>query len=674
MQNSGSTSKISVKTEVVLTIHYTVVVIHAKVWYPSFMRSIVSVWVLAPVLVLFTLVFQASSPVQAGESRVYITSVPDAETFEPYTRIVGSDRLGKFVIDLQTNQILFFDVNLYRMHDDFVFKVLYQRPLTQESLVEYNRNYDADKPRFILGYLVHHLKTGDFTFAFWDGDKIRAADVRKVYHRLLETFFRKDIKFRPESPEQEQLLTELQDMPTITNDRIYKSASFQTLNPGTAIGVLRVVPVGTPYEQITFQHQDIVILQESYPDISPVSGILSTNFSTPLAHVNLRAKAWNIPNAGLKDAVEKYAKLDGKIVSLQVTETDLELRAATQDEIQMWKHAQTEARVVRVPVANLRVTELRPLEKMSAQDAKIYGTKAANLGVIVSAEIPGVNVPDGFGIPFSFYQAHMKKHHLDRKRDRILNDPRFRKDPEWRKQALAELRAQIVAAPINSTLLSAVSKKIIQEWGGKGVFVRSSTNAEDLEGFNGAGLYETVPNVMGEKALGQAIKIVWASLWNYHAVEERTFFGIDHRACYAGVLIQVGVNATAAGVLITKNVYDSEDRKSFTINAKHGLGLRVVGGKDVPEQILYDPTNQGTKIISRSDDPVMLVFDEKGGVRELPNLNKSTILTQARARALASVVQALVPLFPPTKPLDIEWVLEGELVWIVQSRPYVSKN
>ena len=53
-------------------------------------------------------------------------------------------------------------------------------------------------------------------------------------------------------------------------------------------------------------------------------------------------------------------------------------------------------------------------------------------------------------------------------------------------------------------------------------FVRSSSNAEDLLGFNGAGLYDTAGNVVGKHALGEAMKKVWASLWNLRAVDERS--------------------------------------------------------------------------------------------------------------------------------------------------------
>jgi phosphoenolpyruvate synthase/pyruvate phosphate dikinase len=432
-----------------------------------------------------------------------------------------------------------------------------------------------------------------------------------------------------------------------------------------------VVPPGTRPEDCLFERGDIVLLQESYPDITPVAGIVSTVFSTPLSHVNLRAREWGIPNAGVRDAGTRYTALDGKQVFLEVKDVEHALRPATEAEIAEQRDRLQARREVFVPRADLTVTELRALTRMRAEDRVIYGTKAANLGAIASAGL-GIPVPAGFGVPFAFYVDHMKRNHLDEVVEKLLADPRFGTDIAWRKAALEDLRARIREAPIDRRALALVHTRVRKELRGKGVFVRSSTNAEDLEGFNGAGLYDTVPNVKGKKALGEALKRVWSSIWNLHAVEERSLFNIDHRACASGVLIQVGVDATAAGVLISKHLYDPEDTRSYTINAKRGLGLRVVGGTTIPEQIIYDTGNFGTKIISRSDDPTMLVFDREGGVREVPNPNRGVILTEARARALSETVMRFVPLFSSKYPLDVEWVLEGDKVWIVQARPYVS--
>ena len=101
--------------------------------------------------------------------------------------------------------------------------------------------------------------------------------------------------------------------------------------------------------------------------------------------------------------------------------------------------------------------------------------------------------------------------------------------------------------------------------------------------------------------------------------------------------------------------------------------MRVVEGQKVPEQIIFDPGNDGTKILSRSDDPVMLKFDANGGIISVPvPPGEGVILTEARAKALSTQIQAILPVFTHGKPLDVEWVLEGEKIWIVQARPYVG--
>jgi hypothetical protein len=617
---------------------------------------------------IFLLALAGSAP--ADESRVYVHEIPDAATYERMSRTLGSDRFGKFLIDLKTDQIFFFDVNLYRLHSDFVFAEFYHRPMKNEDIEEFNLNYNADKPRFIFGYLTHHLKTDQWTYSFWDDDDIRPADIRRVRARLEKTFFAKNMAWRPDSPMQEAKLPQLADIPTLTNDRIYKSAEYQSFNNGRAVGKLRVIPPGAKVEDLIFDRGEIVILQESYPDIAPVAGILATVFSTPLSHVNLRAREWNIPNAGYK-AAGKYKELDGKMVYLEVRDIDHTLRLATDAEIADARKRAQAAHHVDVPKVDAKTTELRPLDRMHVVDVIRYGTKASNLGEIASAHL-GVPIPAGFGVPFTFYLDHLRRNHLDREIDKLLRDKRFPTDPAWRKAQLDGLRERIAKAPINPQNLDRVWDKVQKDLGGVGVFVRSSTNAEDLEGFNGAGLYDTVPNVKSKEQLADALRQVWASLWNFHAVEERTLYNMDQRACAVAILVQIGVNASAAGVLISKNLFDPEDVRSYTINAKRGLGLRVVGGTTVPEQILYDTGNFGTKIISRSDDPTMLVFDAQGGVKEVPNDNKGVILTEARAKLLSETVMRFVPLFSRRFPLDVEWVLEGEKVWIVQSRPYVD--
>ena len=624
---------------------------------------------------VFLFVTLSPAPVtNADEARIYVRQIQTDDTWKHYSRVIGSDRFGKFIIDVRSGDMYFIDVNLFKLHADFVLKVLLKQEWNRENIIEYNKNYERVKPRFILGYITHHIKIDKFTFAFWEGDKIDAAGVIRVKRKLDRTFFIKNLAFRPDSPRQEKVarIAAQRGLRTLTNDQIYKQSPYQAFNKGAAVGRLRVVKVGTPYESLLFDRDDIVLLQETYPDISPVAGILSTVASTPLAHVNLRAKAWRIPNASYHRARAKYAALDGQFIYFEVGDTNHTVRKATAAEIKALESRRQTARTVHIPDADTKNPNLPMLTHIRTRDVVAYGAKTANLGEIATAQLLGVSVPKGFGVPFFYYVRHIESHGLDKQISTMLANSQWKQSATWRRDQLKKLRQSIQSAPIDEAVLDALYKRVRIKLGGRGVFVRSSTNAEDLEGFNGAGLYDTVPNVVGRSNLGAAILQVWASLWNFRAVEERALFGIDHHKVYAGVLIQVGVAATAAGVLITDNLFNREETDSFTINAKWGLGMRVVAGTRIPEQIIFDTSNDGTKIISRSDDKFMLVFDDNGGIREVPNKHRGVILTEQRAKRLATVVQKFIPLFPTDRPLDVEWLFEGERVWIVQARPYVE--
>ncbi len=636
-------------------------------------RSLTLPLVAASLAASISLALLSNRSARADEARSYVRSLPDRASFEQYSRVIGADRFTKFIIDVNGGGIYYIDVNLFALHADFVLGILLKKAWTAENIREYNKNYERVKPKFILGYLTEHIKVGKMTFSFWEGDKIDAAGVARVKKKLDQSFFVKNLAFRPDSPEQLKVAKRVRKrgLKTLNNDQIYKSSKFQAFNDGETIGVLRVVPRGTAYESLIFEKTEIVILQEAYPDISPVAGIMSTVFSTPLAHVNLRATAWGIPNAGYVGAFKDYGALNGKHVYYKVEAAKHVLREATPAEVTAFKSRVDKQRHVDVPDADLATTKMPMLTRVRASQSGTFGAKTANLGEIASAGLDKVHVPVGFGLPFFYYVRHLTKSGAAERVEALLTDPKWKTDTAWRKQSCEQLRAMILAAPLEPAVLDAIYKRVRIKLGGRGVFVRSSTNAEDLPGFNGAGLYDTVPNVTGKKALGEAVKTVWASLWNYGAVEERALFGIDHRKVFAGVMIQVGVKATAAGVLITDNLFNPEESDAFTINAKWGLGMRVVEGTRVPEQIVFDTSNDGTKIISRSDDPVMLVFDADGGIREVPNPHKGVILTEARAKRLAQSVMAFRSLFDSADILDVEWVLEDERVWIVQARPYV---
>lgn len=626
-------------------------------------------------------------PDATQRQRVYIGRIDDDPTFQHFSKQVGDERFTKFVIDLRSGEVIFFDVNVYPMHVDFVFQQIYRAPLSYHLHVQFNKNYELEKPEFLLGYLVHHVSLDLWTFTFWEGDKLSAAHVLRTWDALQKTFYQAAaLKFRPDSSLHEELLASLPpELSTISNDEIYKKLPYTPFNEGQSIGRLRLVTDADDPWQL--QPDEVVIVQTTLPDLPRVSGIISETFSSPLSHVALRARAWGIAHVGLRDASQKLKDLIGQWVYFEARTDGYTIRAATPQEIQDWQAKANAPHEVRIPRADLTEQRLLDLSQLDAAFTPAFGAKSSNLGQIIRCGIdPEVfQIPPGFGIPIHFYQDHMQRNGLDSQLESILTDPALLTDQAARKARLETLQAAIKAAPLDPALLDAVEARISTLTGtptktptgtqsaNRGVFVRSSTNAEDLPDFNGAGLYDTVPNVRDREHLADAIRQVWASVWNFRAFEERTHAGIDQRQVFGAILIQVGVEADAAGVLVTRNVFDLADTRSFTINAKRGLGIKVVEGLRVAEQLLFNPDNSGIKVISRSDDTTRLVFDPDGGVREVPNLDPGQpVLSDTRVQQLGAAAQALIWCFPPDLPLDVEWLFQQHTLSIVQVRPYLG--
>ncbi len=579
-----------------------------------------------------------------------------------------------FVIDRAAQpgsgkRIFYINSKRYSFHSEFVSA----NYLTLERGREFfKHNYLEPNRRFILGTIAYQAKLGKFTFEFWEGDLATTEIIGEAYQTIRHSFFA-PVVFKPNSPKQEEVSL---DVPRLLPSEINAPLDYLPIHQAKAVGVLRIIDQLT--SETILDRNEIVIFRESPISLTPVSGVITTAFSTPLAHVNLLTKGWGVPNAYIKGAAELFKPLEGKFVYFETREDGYTLRPAETNEAAEAGRKLAQRSDTLTPEADPDFKKLVELKDQRKADAKRFGAKSANLGEVLKAARTGrvvsIIVPPGFTIPFFHYQQFITENKLDDAILEMLGNDRFNHDPAYRKQRLAELRAKIQNGKPNADFARAVVEKKRLLFGTKGVFARSSTNSEDLPNFSGAGLYTSVPNVRDDAALLDAVKAVWASLWNYEAYESRESFGINHSAVYPAVLIQEGMNADAAGVLITTNIFDREDRRSVYINAKRGLGIRVVEGRMVPEQLLFNPQASGhgaVRVLTRSGDDTMLTFDERGGVREVKIETERAVLSDAVVRRLARAAIQIKRVFGG-QDQDIEWLTIGSQIYIVQSRPYVE--
>jgi len=173
----------------------------------------------------------------------------------------------------------------------------------------------------------------------------------------------------------------------------------------------------------------------------------------------------------------------------------------------------------------------------------------------------------------------------------LLNYPQ-KDSTQWISRQLKKIRKAIKKEAIDPSLIAKLNQKLGSQKEFKNFRFRSSTNAEDIDGFNGAGLYESKTGILNDtvKSFEKAIKEVWASVWNENAYWERELFGINQQNIAMGVLVHRSFpKEIANGVIITKNVY-RDNFPGITVNVQKGENSVVKPGKnEVCEQFtVYD--------------------------------------------------------------------------------------
>src|SRR5262249_56193461 len=90
---------------------------------------------------------------------------------------------------------------------------------------------------------------------------------------------------------------------------IAKEQAYQALNLAKGIGRIHIIPKLDDHVEIG--SNEILVLDEVPIQLPPVAGIITSQPSTPLSHINLLAKGWGIPNVYIKNAQELFKQYDG---------------------------------------------------------------------------------------------------------------------------------------------------------------------------------------------------------------------------------------------------------------------------------------------------------------------------------------------------------------------------
>jgi phosphoenolpyruvate synthase/pyruvate phosphate dikinase len=211
---------------------------------------------------------------------------------------------------------------------------------------------------------------------------------------------------------------------------------------------------------------------------------------------------------------------------------------------------------------------------LNIKSVNLVGGKAANFSVLKKlSKKYNFKVPESsFAIPFYYYETHIKKSGADTLIKSLIDKYSTNSEPVDLSKELKNIQKKIKNTALNTPLIIDVENKIKSLADYRRMRFRSSTNAEDILGFSGAGLNDSKTGIVGDsiKTIEKAIKKVWASLWLERAFLERNYFNIDQNSVAMGILVHRSFpNEKANGVAITKNLY-RESYFGTVINAQLG--------------------------------------------------------------------------------------------------------
>lgn len=305
--------------------------------------------------------------------------------------------------------------------------------------------------------------------------------------------------------------------------------------------------------------------------------------------------------------------------------------------------------------------------EMGEAQLSLVGGKGVNLGKL--AQFTGVQVPDGFCVTTAAYKKAIAQQEEISALVAQLGELHAG-DRDAVQDLSRKIREAIIQLEIPMAVAEEVSRCLARLGEGQAYAVRSSATAEDLPASSFAGQQDTYLNIIGTEAILHHIKRCWASLFTERAVMYRMQNEWDHRQVHLAVIIQRMAFPEVSGTLFTADPMTS-NRKRITIEASFGLGEALVAGVVSPDSYQVQDGKMVERQIAAKKVAIYAVKEGGTQTRQLPPaLQNASALTEQQALHLAELGRQIEAQLG--SPQDIEWCLEGDTFYVLQSRPITT--
>jgi hypothetical protein len=498
----------------------------------------------------------------------------------------------------------------------------------------------------------------------------------------------------------------------------------RALNPGLAVGTLRVAPPEGGYAR-----NEVVALPETPADLEPAAGILTQGEGNVLSHVQLLARALGIPNVVLGPAAYRLlahhagrqvfflASPRGRVVLKEVSALTPQERAVYEEYTRNEKRTDDgslgqAAGKLRIDREKLDVATKMPrdLAQVRRSDSgRLCGPKAAFLGEL--KHLFPDHVARGVVVPFGAYYDHYQHAKVAVPETLRTQNVATAGEPlpgfvertyktffgelipagkderslsAWIAPRLEVMQYSIRQAPLSPALRDGIRTELDRvglltgpdKRDTVGCFVRSDTNVEDLDNFNGAGLNLTLFNLKSLDAVYEGVKEVWASPFSYRSFSWRQTLIDQPLWVLPSIVILESVPSEKSGVLVTGDP-ETGTRDKMLVATSEGVGGAVDGTP--AETLLWSP--ERVELVTMFKSPWRRMLQPGGSSAIVASTGGDTVLPPRELTALVDAGRVLndrlEPARDPTgapRPWDVEFGFVGGKLWLFQSRPFVGND
>lgn len=282
-----------------------------------------------------------------------------------------------------------------------------------------------------------------------------------------------------------------------------------------------------------------------------------------------------------------------------------------------------------------------PLDGITDELAGVAGGKASALSKLI---FESFQVPSGFCISAEVYRSHVNRNNID---NVIKSSIQEYKAGIKKENIFSKVRRMIAESELSSEMNEIIVNKL-KEYDGFKFAVRSSATFEDMPLHSFAGMYDSFTGLEFTDDIIDSVKKCWASLWTDRAFFYREKEALDHFSCSMAVIIQRYIEAESSGVVFTADPV-SGNKERIIIEMVEGGCEHLVSGKLTPKRV----------VLSKPDLQIL------ESTKEVP-------VAHLLVMKIANLAMLVEKVFKGN--VDIEWLIKGNDVYLLQARPITAMN